>query len=154
MSSHVFFKAKSVGIYFPIGSEVRTEEIIQNALTQDKAVGLPLIRAGEMKFYKLYGKIFSVGVMTRGEFGTKEPRTIGGELRHLDLLIVPGVVFDHKGNRIGYGKGYFDKFMVKRDFSFSVGLAYRFQLLDRDLPSTQLDHKVDALVTEDKMIYF
>jgi 5-formyltetrahydrofolate cyclo-ligase len=154
INSSEFSRAHILGIYFPIGSEVRTEEIIQNALGHQKTVGLPSIQLGEIKFYRLHDKRFNVSDLITGKFGIKEPKKRGGELNRLDLLIVPGIVFDNKGNRIGYGRGYFDRFIVKANISFSLALGYKFQLVERDLPSSDLDQKIDGLVTEEGIIYF
>jgi 5-formyltetrahydrofolate cyclo-ligase len=64
------------------------------------------------------------------------------------LLIVPGIVFDSHGYRIGYGHGYYDKFMAEKRFSKSIGLAYEFQLMKNPIPKSEFDKKIDILITD------
>lgn len=154
INSSEFCHAEILGTYLPIGSEVRTEEIIQNALELQKTVGLPTIKSGEVKFYRLHDKRFNVGDLITGKFGIREPKKRGCQLSRLDLLIVPGIVFDNKGNRIGYGRGYFDRFIMKANILFSLALGYKFQLVETDLPSSDLDQKINGLATEEGIIYF
>lgn len=154
INSPQFASGKTLGIYYPFGSEVRTEGIIDAALKLNKTVALPSIESGEIRFYALDDKPFNEHIMTRGKFGLKQPKIIGRELSFLDLLVIPGVAFDNKGYRIGYGGGYFDRLIVQRKFSFSLGLGYRLQLLDSDIPRLDFDQKIDGLVTEEGIIYF
>ena len=75
-------------------------------------------------------------------------------MENIDLLIVPGIAFDRNGYRLGYGKGYYDKFIEKNKSRFSIGLAFRFQLLNFELPHSNFDQKLDAVATEKKMLVF
>jgi 5-formyltetrahydrofolate cyclo-ligase len=73
----------------------------------------------------------------------------------MDLLIVPGLAFDRNGYRLGYGKGYYDRFIAnKKSLFFSMGLAFEFQLLDNDLPHCDFDQKIDAVTTEKRTLVF
>jgi 5-formyltetrahydrofolate cyclo-ligase len=64
------------------------------------------------------------------------------------LLIVPGIAFDYYGYRIGYGYGYYDKYMTKGKFSKSIGLAYDLQVIKSPIPKFEYDKKIDILFTE------
>ena len=64
------------------------------------------------------------------------------------MLIVPGIVFDCHGYRIGYGYGYYDKFMAEKRFSKSIGLAYDFQVAKNRIPKFEYDKRIDILITE------
>ena len=69
----------------------------------------------------------------------------------LDLLVVPGVAFDEKGYRLGYGKGYYDKVLARKKI-FSIGLGYSLQLLEK-VPRGKYDERLDAIVTEEGIHY-
>ncbi len=83
----------------------------------------------------------------KGSFNIPEPKTpvyTGA----IDLILVPGVVFDAKGHRIGYGKGYYDRFLAQHREVRTVGVAFRFQVIPR-LPVVRHDIPLRGLVTED-----
>ena len=147
--------AKSLGAYYPIGSEVRTEDVIYDALENKKTVGLPKIDVSsrEFEFYQILDSYMKPGNLTIGVFGTKEPRS-NTILNRIDLIIVPGTVFDTTGFRLGYGKGLYDKFLAKNVSNFSIGLAFEVQVVDQELPHTTFDQRLNALVTEKRTMRF
>jgi 5-formyltetrahydrofolate cyclo-ligase len=154
VNSHQFLIAETVGVYFPLGSEVRTEEIIKVAISLGKKVALPIVESGGIKFYQINDKPFKSDDLIIGRFGIREPIKKGEEVVKMDLLIVPGIVFDSQGSRIGYGRGYFDRFIVGAKVSFSLGLAYQFQLVSYRLPQSHIDQKIDGLSIETGILYF
>ena len=81
-------------------------------------------------------------------FGIKEPKIDNKPADFIDLLIIPGIVFDLYGFRIGYGYGYYDKYLTYNKLSKSIGLAYDFQLIKKPIPILQHDRKIDVLITE------
>lgn len=154
VNSRQFLIAETVGVYSPVGSEVRTEEIIKEAICSGKKVVLPRIESGGMKFYQINDQPFQLDNLVIGRFGIREPIKKGEEVVKIDLLIVPGIVFDSQGSRIGYGRGYFDRFIVGAEISFSLGLAYQFQLVSYRLPQSNIDQKIDGLSIETGILYF
>jgi len=151
----VFNFARILASYYPIGSEVRTQKIISIALKGNKLVALPRPDGGHIKFYP----ILSNTELIPGKFGIREP-SISSDLSdscvsdNIDLLLVPGIAFDIYGYRIGYGYGYYDRFIAKKKNSFiSIGLAYEFQVCD-NVPRTENDQKINVLVTEKRILYF
>jgi 5-formyltetrahydrofolate cyclo-ligase len=148
IGSAEFIESKSIGIYLPIGSEVKTSKIIINAMESKKTVLLPRIILNNLHYF-IVGKLdFDQDLFDVNKFGIKEPRNTNMKLDFIDLLIVPGIVFDFHGNRIGYGHGYYDRFMTERKFSKSIGLAYDFQVVKNPIPKSGFDKKIDMLVTE------
>jgi 5-formyltetrahydrofolate cyclo-ligase len=153
LNSRQFLKSGTVGVYIPIGSEVRTDEIIRNAISAGKKVALPRIESEGIRFYQLHDNNFKEE-MVLGKFGVKEPPSIRRRVNKIDLLIVPGIGFDNQGSRIGYGRGYFDEYLRRRKVSFSMGLGYEFQLVPYELPQSPSDQSIDSLSIETGLVSF
>jgi 5-formyltetrahydrofolate cyclo-ligase len=141
INSKEFKSAKVIGAYYAFGSEVKTDLIIEKAKALGKKVALPSVEGESLAFYELSSGKYLV----KGRFGIMEPLPYG-PVDKMDLLVVPGIAFDKKGYRLGYGKGYYDKFLAKKDL-FSIGLAYSFQLIE-SLPKGEYDKRLDAVATE------
>jgi 5-formyltetrahydrofolate cyclo-ligase len=153
LNSVQFLTSGTVGVYIPIGSEVRTEVIIRKAINAGKKVALPKIESERIRFYQFHDKNFKEGLVL-GKFGVKEPSNSGKRVNRVDLLIVPGIGFDNQGSRIGYGRGYFDEYLRKTKVSFSMGLGYEFQLVPYDLPQSPSDQPINGLSTETGLVIF
>jgi 5-formyltetrahydrofolate cyclo-ligase len=147
INSKEFKSAKVIGAYYAFGSEVKTDLIIEQASVLGKKVALPSVEGESLAFYELSSGKYLV----KGRFGIMEPLPYG-PVDKIDLLVIPGVAFDKRGYRLGYGKGYYDKFLTGKKV-LSIGFAYSFQLLER-LPSGEHDKKLDAITTEDGISYF
>lgn len=148
VQSKEFEKAQVVGAYYPKGSEVRTALLMGIATEQGKKVALPRTEGYYMRFFEYE----PADKLVEGKFGIMEPEP-KKLVEHVDLLLVPGVAFDRKGCRIGYGKGYYDRFISEGRASFSMGLAYSIQLVS-ELPKGRFDRKLGALATENGILYF
>lgn len=133
-------------LYYPHKNEVDTTAIIERLIKDNKTVLLP----------KVYEKhilpiiIDSIQNLHTGYAGIKEPK---GEIFRgkIDVIVVPAIAFDKRGYRLGYGKGFYDRFLQKHLDSFKIGLAYDFQLLD-ELPIDQHDVPVDMILTPTKIV--
>lgn len=148
IESPEFIESRSIGIYLPIGSEVRTDDIISIALESKKKLLLPRVIANDLRFYKVEKKDFDEDSFDVNKFGVREPKDTNGKLDFIDLLIVPGIAFDYYGYRIGYGHGYYDKYMTNGKFSKAIGLAYDLQVTKSPIPKSEYDKKIDFLFTE------
>ena len=141
-------RAATVMVFWSFGSEVPTGPLIERLHERRIAVALPRIEgAGLTPIAYAPGD-----PTTPTSFGAEEP-VEGAPLdpSSIDVVAVPGVAFDRRGRRIGYGAGYYDRFLRALP-AFSVGLAFGLQVLDRDLPAGSFDLPVDAIVTEDETI--
>ncbi len=137
------FKAsKIIGAYYPIGSEVKIDKILEYALKY-KILTLP-----KVKEEIIFVNVNNLARLSKGRYGILEP--IDDTIIKPDLIIVPGVVFDEQGYRIGYGKGYYDRYLMKSK-CYSIGVAYDFQVL-RDIPHDMHDIKLDKIVTDKRII--
>ena len=154
IGSAEFIESKSIGVYLPVGSEVQTDHIIRNALELDKTVLLPRVIINELHFFIVEKHDYYHDSLDVNKFGIKEPKKTNMKLDFIDLLIVPGIVFDSHGYRIGYGYGYYDKFMAEKNFSKSIGLAYDFQVMKNPIPKFEFDKKIDILITDDRIQVF
>jgi len=153
IESQEYKKAGRIAVYYPIGSEVQTLEIIRDALINKKKVGLPrVINDDEIKFYQIMENSLEEVEFTKGKYGIMENIASTVELDQIDLLIIPGVAFDDECNRIGYGKGYYDRFLGKNDIGYIVGLAFENQMV-KYIPINELDQKVDCIITNKNNYY-
>lgn len=142
-----FQQANQVLLYLSKGSEPDTWEILEQALRQGKQVCAPrcLDSQGNMAFYR----ITSREDLAPGRFGLLEPdpaKCPEAECGEESLCLVPGLAFDREGYRLGYGKGYYDRFLAKHRVE-AIGLCYG-ALLQPRLPRGPYDRQVDWLVTE------
>jgi 5-formyltetrahydrofolate cyclo-ligase len=146
INSTEFQPVKVVGAYFAFGSEVKTDLIIERARLLGKKIALPRVKEDKITFYELSSSKYLI----RGRFGIMEPVPYK-RVSKIDLLVVPGIAFDKKGYRLGYGKGYYDRLLSGKR-TFSIGLAYSFQLLE-NLPHDRYDKRLDAIASEDGIRY-
>lgn len=147
-----FFKdAEIVHSYVPItkNNEVDTTRLIEHCLESKKRLVVPKMLAdGELKHLE----IGSFNDLHENNFGVPEPDH-GDEIsiECLDLIVVPMVAGDHFKNRIGYGKGYYDRFLDKSS-AFTIGLLFDCQLSGKELPVEEFDIPLDTLITESQQI--
>ncbi len=139
-----FINAATVLFYMPIRNEVDTVGMIRDCIDH-KNVALPVTDTANHRLK--ISRINRLDDMKVGAYGIPEPKVMSGlSADELDLVIVPGVAFDKRGNRIGYGKGYYDKLLNNLDIP-KVALAYSFQVIGV-VPAQEHDMKVDRIITE------
>ena len=150
LESDLFKNSNQILCYYPLEDEINTLPIIEFALKQKKKIALPYCTDynGNMEFYY----INSLDDLKIGSYDIMEPDILNCE-KILDfsgsLCIVPAFSFDKKGFRLGYGKGYYDRFLKKFTFN-SIGLCYNSFLSD-SLPDDEHDIAVQYIATEDKI---
>lgn len=150
INSEEYKKARGIFTYIGFASEIDTKIIIEDALRLGKEVYVPKIFNKEM----ILIRIDSLENLITSSYGILEP--IGDkndfDVNKLDLIIMPGVAFDEEFNRLGYGAGYYDKFLDRNDLKCSkIALAYEFQVLDK-LEVEEHDKKVDQIITEKRRV--
>ena len=137
--------AKLLLCYYGTGTEIDTRPLIYAALANKKRVALPRCNGSEMEFYF----VKSFDFLEEGSFGIMEPDPLKcRQVRDFrgSLLITPGLGFSPAGDRIGYGKGYYDRFMSSYNGK-AVGLCYQ-NLVRFNLPVDENDKQIDILITE------
>lgn len=149
LSEEAFADASSVALYFPINGEVDTRGIFRKCVELEKKAFFPKTRGSDLVFLRTR----NIEELTPGTFSIPEPPADAECARgdELDLVLVPGVVFDLSGNRIGYGKGFYDRFLKDIPRHIRFGLAYSFQVL-KSVPSHKTDVKTGRIITENGAI--
>ena len=151
IAAHIFQSAayqntKRIFTFVSMGSEVETADILLRAWQDGKTVAVPKAEKNrEMRFYQLE----ALAELEKGRFGVMEPR--GGSLCTPvgeDLFLVPGLCFDKRKNRIGYGGGYYDTYFAAHPQGRRVGLAFAFQLYPAFPFMEKTDISMDSIVTE------
>ena len=146
--SRVYEKAKDVCLYMPINNEVDVALMLDQVLDDGKRAWLPKVIEDEMDFFA-YDRDTP---LTIGAYGITEPDT--DEILEPDentLIIMPGAVFSHDRDRIGYGGGYYDKYLDKHREVMTVAACYDLQIVD-SIPAEMHDIKPQALVSEKRII--
>ena len=136
-ASEAYQNAKTIYGYLPYNQEVRTVPMLERALKDEKKVAVPKVYGDEMKFLYLN----DLNAVAKGYAGIPEP--IADEPVAQDetaLVLMPGLAFDPQGHRIGYGGGFYDKFLAAEPNHPTLALCYEFQMLpkldveDHDIP--------------------
>ena len=140
-------KANKIFVYVNFGSEIETIRFIESSLRQGKEVYVPKIVLKNMELVK----ITKTSELKPGHFGVLEPEGSDFYEGEVDLVITPSVAFAIDGYRIGYGKGYYDKYFSKNKYKTSVGLSYE-KLLQESVPHFDYDVAVDMMVTEERIL--
>jgi 5-formyltetrahydrofolate cyclo-ligase len=140
---------QNISFYISRENEVKTHEMIKDCLNEGKTVSVPVI---EGKYIQL-SELKNFEDLKPGAFNILEPgkkRIINPAV--LDVIIVPGLAFDLQGNRIGFGRGYYDRLLRETgDQTIRVALSFENQIADA-LPCTDLDEPVDLIITEKRII--
>lgn len=133
--------------YISAKNEVDTIKLINYSLLKGRKVYVPKVTGKEMDFYE----ISDLSECVRGYMGIYEPDTSYKEpdLSGEGLFIMPGVAFDNKLNRIGFGGGFYDRYLERFPSFTKVAICYDFQLVE-SIPAENTDIKPDILITETK----
>ena len=136
---------RKVFIYLSFSSEAPTDTLIEALIERGCEVYCPRIEKGKMQAVK-YGEDFSLS-----DYGIREP--IGETLlTDADILVIPLLAVDACGNRLGYGKGYYDAYLREHPTGKRVAYCYDFQVCN-EVPAEYGDEKVDVIVTDKRIIY-
>ena len=145
--------AKTIMTYLSFDNEVRTDELISELIKSKKIICVPKLFGKKMIPYK----IFSINedfIIDR--YGIREPQNdISREMDpgKIDIVIIPGVVFDLDGGRYGYGGGYYDRFLaILKPTAKKIAIAFDLQI-SKKLPLSNSDVRIDSLITESGIIF-
>ena len=145
-SSEAFQRASVIYFFVGYGSEVQTAPMIAEALTMGKRVAVPrVISKTDMRFCEIY----ALSDLVEGFKGILEPAEDASAIETpADLVILPGVAFDADRNRMGYGRGYYDRFLEAIDRQTpKIALCFKEQIVD-EVPHEETDVKADVVLTD------
>jgi 5-formyltetrahydrofolate cyclo-ligase len=147
-----FLQASTILFYVSYDNEVYTHEMIKENISGKKNVVVPITDAE--KHCLILSKLKAWEDLECSNYSILEPKKnciSEVSLDKIDLILVPGVVFDESGNRIGHGVGYYDKLLKNSKKAIHIGLAFEAQIVD-NIPAEEHDVKVDKIVTEERII--
>jgi len=144
--SKIFRNARDVASYYPIGSEVRTQEIMQELLSEGKQLSLPKVVGSDLEFRK----VTDFGFLVKNSFEIMEPKDICKPVEIIDIILVPTIGITRTGARLGYGYGYYDRFLANSDAK-TIALTFEKQIVKK-IPTSDKDIKIDWIVTENEII--
>lgn len=141
-------RKKTLGCYYSTRGEVDIKKIFNQF-----SLAFPRIIVIKDHSEIEYAKISSTDQLENSSFGLKSaPKNL--EICYPEVLLIPGIIFDKKYHRIGYGKGHFDKFLLKTkklDYDpLKIGVCFEFQLID-EIPHEKHDQKMDIIITENRV---
>ncbi len=140
--SQIYKNAKTIYGYLPYNQEVRTIPMLERALQEGKRVAVPKVYGNTMRF--IY--IEDMTQVEKGYAGIPEP--IGDSPVAEDknaLVLMPGLAFTKKGDRMGYGGGFYDRFLAEEPDHPTLALCYEFQVVE-NLPTEEYDIPVDTVL--------
>ncbi len=143
---NVFRDAQKIGVYYPIGSEILTQDIIQELLSNGKDVFLPKIMEKNIEFRK----ILDFSSLEKGSFDIMEPKDDCQIDNSLDVVLVPTVGISPIGVRLGYGQGFYDRYLAEHKV-ITISLTFEKQII-KNIPKSEHDIIIDWIVTEERIL--
>jgi len=141
-----YHAADTIACYYSIGGEVKTHGILQEILSEGKSLALPRVEGEGLVFCN----VRKFEDLEHGEFGIMEPKQNCQPVTEFDVILVPAVAMTREGQRLGYGRGFYDKFLAGRK-STTIALAYSKTIL-KNIPSSKNDIRIQWIITEDGVI--
>lgn len=137
-----FVNARNILAYYSLPDELQTHQAVQR-WSQSKQLFLPRVNGDYLDILP-----YQPNELTPGAFNIEEPNGNNtAQLSEMDLIIVPGIAFDHAGNRVGRGKGFYDRLLAQPHHAITIGICYDFQLLDTMIPAEPHDATMDFVIT-------
>lgn len=147
LNEQIYKDCKNILIYANYNNEVITDKLILISLMKNKKVYLPKVKGNQMEFYR----IFTLEELTPGNYGIREPLGIEHLRYEYDsndsLIIMPLAACDLDGNRIGYGGGFYDKYLEDKPDITKVGIAYECQIVQQ-IENEITDIRLEYICTE------
>lgn len=147
-----FKKAKTVHTYISMNQrgEVCTDQLVEDLLSGEKRVVVPVTNFDEGTL--THSEINAISDLQKNKWGVAEPKQITPvEVGELDLIVVPMAAADKTGSRLGYGKGFYDRFLGETK-AIKVGLVFDAFLFD-EIPTEEFDKKLDVIISENEVIF-
>lgn len=140
LNNSQYLKSKVIYCYYSVNKEVDLLPFIKQALEDGKIIAFPKVKGQNMDFFE----VKSLEELEPGYFDIPEPPETTPAPKG-DLIIVPGVAFSKKGERLGYGGGFYDRFLEHHKV-YTIGVAYDFQIMN-SLPTEEHDMKLNEIIS-------
>ena len=137
------WNAPCIYAYYPCHQEASILPFVRRMLEKGKKLAFPRVKGEEMEFYA----VEDMDAFQKGSFGIMEPIGQKPVCEEQAVVLVPGLVFDENGNRMGYGKGYYDRYFHSHKVQTRIGIAYEHQMEKEIIPQSW-DVPMDGIVTE------
>ena len=150
LSMNSIQQASTIMLYIDFNNEVKTDQLITKLISLRKTVTSPVTIKDERKLipYEIINLKEGINI---GTYGIREPnKDLSNEIdvKNIDVLIVPAVAYDKNCYRLGYGGGYYDRFIERlRDDAITIGIAFDLQLFD-SIPKEEHDAQLNYIITE------
>lgn len=154
LKSKVYKECRKLFVYADFNNEVEMMFLIEQALLDRKEIYLPKVLEGFEESRMDFFRITSTFELVDGYLGIKEPISDNSKVFDYEsskdekmLMLVPGVAFDNLGNRLGYGKGYYDNYLKDKPNILTVGVCFSLQIVD-SFPTSDIDVRLNHILTE------
>ncbi len=149
LESNIYKTANTIMLYYPLGNEMDTSYIFKCALKDGKTVAFPIT---DVKTNELTAIVADSNTQfSRGGYKIFEPNSNNViDKGKIDVVIVPGIAFDKRGNRVGFGKGCYDRFLNGIN-AIKIGFGYEFQMTSEFL-ADKFDVCMDYLICENGLV--
>ena len=144
LEAHPAFRAaNTILLYYSLQDEVDTHEFVQK-WSREKRILLPVVVGDDLEIRLYTGP----EDLATGAYGIEEPTgTLLTDYTAIDFIAVPGVAFDRNGNRLGRGKGYYDRLLPRIPQAYKVGVCFTFQIVE-EVPAEPFDIRMDEIITQ------
>lgn len=152
LKTDFFRDAHTVHTYISMNErrEVCTDSLLEALIASDKRVVVPKTNFSNTTL--THSELSTMNDLERNKWGIREPSKIKPiDIGDIDLIIVPMAAVDRQGNRLGYGKGFYDRFLAKTE-AVKVGLVFSEFLFD-EIPAESFDEKLDVIISEEGVIF-
>jgi len=150
--SNLYKDSKNIFVYVSFRDEINTIKLIEKAFLDNKNVYVPKVYNSNKTMKAI--KIDSLDNLEKNKMGILEPKNdnLSIDKNNIDLIIVPGAVFDEDFNRIGYGGGYYDRYLEEISYKNNkIALAYDFQIISK-IEAEDHDIKMDYIITDKRIL--
>ena len=137
-------KYDSIGIYVSMDDEVSTGGIIEELLKSGKTILVPKVVDFNIHFYQIHS--LNELSMSNSKYHIREPISNNIYKQPISAMIIPGIVFDASNNRLGFGGGYYDKYLATYS-GYKIGICFKEQLIDK-IHTDEWDIKMDIVITD------
>lgn len=146
--------SNTIMLYLDFNNEVKTDILLKELINLNKIVVAPITVKEDKKLLPYRIKNLDSDIKI-GSYGIREPRKSTCspvDIKEIDIVIVPGVAFDKNGFRLGYGGGFYDRFLKNLSpYAITIGLAFDIQLFD-EIPKEEHDIQLDYIITEKRIL--